>query len=233
MRPDVFDARPRASRLVRHLPTPGAGSPLSLRTIPMPARTPTRAEMTPITATATIATGTSERSSARSPSRASSRRCRSTAISCRISSAPRSAISAQRLERPFRLLDRLSRLGRRGLLCGAHRQEAEEPGDEEDRACDDEQREPEGKGLRQTCRRGCEGEPDGVDDEDCGPQRETSRKTQRSRPLFPLELRELDVQSSERSKLPPHGVHLRKHAKHEGSLLHCFPGRDADRRQEE
>ena len=74
-------------------------------------------------------------------------------------------ISAQRLESPLRLLDRLRRLGRRGLPCEARCQEPKDPGDEEDRTRDDKQREPEGKGLRQTRCGGREGKADCVDDE--------------------------------------------------------------------
>src|SRR6185503_13023620 len=174
--------------------------------------------MIPTTARPATATGTSERSSARSSSRASSRRRRSTAMSCRISSAPRSAISAQRLESPLRLLDRLRRLGRRDLPCEAHCQEPKDPSDEEDHTRDDKQREPKGKGLRQPRCGGREGKADCVDDECSGPHRETPRKTHRSRLLLPLELREFEVQRCEQSKLPPHGIHLREHAKHERQL---------------
>src|ERR1044071_2079240 len=120
--------------------------------------------MIPSTARPTTATGTSERSSARKPSRASPRRWRSTAISCRISSVPRSAISAQCPESPLRLLERLRRSGWRGLPCEARCQEPKDPGDEEDRTCDDEQREPKGKGLCQPRCGGRECEADCVED---------------------------------------------------------------------
>src|SRR6185503_17017259 len=61
-----------------------------------------------------------------------------------------------------------------------------------------------------------------------GPHRETPRKAHRGRLLFSLEPRQLEVQRREQSKLPRQRLHLRKHAKHEGSLLpfarrlHCF-----------
>ena len=83
-----------------------------------------------------------------------------------------------------------------------------------------------GQGLGQPRSGGRKGEADAVEDECGGPRRKTGRDAQRSCFLFLLELRQLDVQRRERPELPPHGVHLRKHAKHGASLL----ARDASSR---
>ena len=106
---------------------------------------------------------------------------------------------------------------------------------------DDQKRQPQGKGLAEPRCGRRKGEPDPVDDQDCGHPTKCTCHSERRRLLLPLGFRELDVELSESLKTPSDGARTCSEAEHRedptrrsfveetmtadvGALLSLWPG---------